>query len=52
MGSQQENKNGFLLGSVSDFFDSFDDQIAKFNSMILAVKKHWNSKKELFEQTY
>ena len=48
----QENSDGFLLGNVSDYFDSFDYQIAKFNAMVHNVRRHWNSKKELFEKTY
>ena len=44
-----ENNEGFLLGSIGDYFDSFEIQITKFNAMIVSIKRHWSSKKEMFE---
>ena len=47
-----ENQYGFLLGDVSEYIDSFDCQVIKFNQMIDYVKQHWSIKKKEFEEIF
>ena len=46
-----ENSEGYLLGEVGDYLESFDDQVFKFDSMIGNVRQHWLEKKEMLEET-
>ena len=45
-----DNVNGFLLGSLDDYLEKFDDQIFKLNHRLEADIAFWKQKDRLITQ--